>query len=41
VSEGGTEQDALQNILEAIEFYLESVDDGLAGIGKELREIIL
>jgi predicted RNase H-like HicB family nuclease len=41
VSEGETEEEALQNIREAIEFYLESVDDDLAGTGKELREIIL
>jgi predicted RNase H-like HicB family nuclease len=41
VSEGETEQEALQNIREAIEVYLEPVDDDLAGSGKEVREIVL
>lgn len=41
VSEGETEQEALQNIREAIELYLEPVDDDLAGLGKEVREIVL
>ncbi len=41
VSEGETEQEAMQNIREAIELYLEPVDDDLAGIGKEVREIVL
>lgn len=41
VSEGGTEQAALHNIREAIELYLEPVDDDLAGLGKEVREIVL
>lgn len=41
VSEGDNERDALQNIREAIELYLEPVDDDLAGAGKEVREIIL
>ena len=41
VSEGETEKEALQNIREAIELYLEPVDDDLAGIGKEVREIVL
>jgi predicted RNase H-like HicB family nuclease len=41
VSEGETEQEALQNIREAIEVYLEPVDDDLAGSGKEIREIVL
>jgi predicted RNase H-like HicB family nuclease len=41
VSEGETEQEAMQNIREAIELYLEPVDDDLAGIGKDVREIVL
>ena len=41
VSEVETEQEAMQNIREAIELYLEPVDDDLAGIGKDVREIVL
>ena len=41
VSEGETEQEAMQNIREAIELYLEPADDDLAGIGKDVREIVL
>ena len=41
VSEGETDQEAMQNIREAIELYLEPVDDDLAGIGKDVREIVL
>ena len=41
VSEGNTEEEALRNIREAIELYLEPVDDDLAAIGKEVREIVL
>jgi predicted RNase H-like HicB family nuclease len=41
VSEGETEQESMQNIREAIELYLEPVDDDLAGIGKDVREIVL
>jgi predicted RNase H-like HicB family nuclease len=41
VSEGENERDALANIREAIELYLEPVDDDLAGAGKEVREIVL
>jgi predicted RNase H-like HicB family nuclease len=41
VSEGETESEALQNIREAIELYLEPVDDDLAGTGKDVREIVL
>ena len=41
VSEGDSESEALQNIREAIELYLEPVDDDLAGVGKEVREIVL
>jgi predicted RNase H-like HicB family nuclease len=41
VSEGDSESQALQNIREAIELYLEPLDDDLAGVGKEIREIVL
>jgi len=41
VSEGDSESEALQNIREAIELYLEPVDDDLGGLGKEIREIVL
>ena len=41
VSEGETEQEALKNIREAIELYLEPVDDDLAGVQNEVREIVL
>jgi predicted RNase H-like HicB family nuclease len=41
VSEGASESEALQNIREAIELYLEPLDDDLAGAGKEIREIVL
>ena len=41
VSEGDTENEALKNIREAIELYLEPVDDDLAAMGKEVREIVL
>ena len=41
VSEGNTEDEALMNIREAIELYLEPVDDDLPATGKEVREIVL
>ena len=41
VSEGNSEAEALTNIREAIELYLEPVDDDLAGAGKDVREIVL
>ncbi len=41
VSEGESETEALKNIREAIELYLEPVDDDLAGTGKDVREIVL
>ena len=41
VSEGESESEALANIREAIELYLEPVDDDLASAGKEVREIVL
>jgi len=34
VSEGDTEEEALQNICEAVELYLDSVDDDLAELAK-------
>jgi predicted RNase H-like HicB family nuclease len=42
ISEGNTHEDALQNIREAIDLYLEPVDDDL-GLGEnaELMEITL
>ena len=41
ISEGETEEEALQNIREAIELYLEPVDDDLSGMAKDVREIVL
>ena len=41
MSEGESEREALKNIREAIELYLEPVDDDLAGVGKDVREIVL
>lgn len=41
VSDGESESETLQNIREAIELYLEPVDDDLAGVGKEVRGIVL
>ena len=41
VSEGNTKEEALRNIREAIEVYLEPVDDDLVATGKEVREIVL
>lgn len=41
VSEGDSEGQALQNIREAIELYLEPMDDDLAGVGKDVRVIVL
>jgi predicted RNase H-like HicB family nuclease len=41
VLEGESESEALQNIREAIELYPEPVEDDLAGVGKEIREIVL
>lgn len=40
VSEGENESEALQNIREAIELYTKPVDDDLAGVGKDVREIV-
>lgn len=42
ISEGDTEEEAIENIKEAIELYLESVDDILPTSQKSLvREIIV
>jgi predicted RNase H-like HicB family nuclease len=41
VSEGDSESQALQNIREAIELYLEPVDDDLAGVGKDVGKIVM
>lgn len=42
VSEGDTEEEALVNIREAIELYLEPVDDGwIAGEGVLVQELVL
>jgi predicted RNase H-like HicB family nuclease len=38
VSDGNNGSEALQNIREAIELYLEPVDDDLAGARKEIRK---
>ena len=42
VSEGDTREEALQNIRDAIELYLEPLDDDLAGKeGGELPELVV
>jgi predicted RNase H-like HicB family nuclease len=42
ISEGDTREDALRNIREAIELYLELVDDDLSGKdGAELAELVV
>jgi predicted RNase H-like HicB family nuclease len=42
VSEGDTEDEALTNIKEAIELYLESVEeDSLAPDGKRVKEVVV
>lgn len=42
VSEGETEEEALRNIREAIELYLEPVDDDLVPEeGKQVREVVV
>ena len=42
ISEGETADEALANIREAIELYLEPVDDDLAGKeGVEVRELVV
>jgi predicted RNase H-like HicB family nuclease len=42
ISEGDTREEALQNIREAIELYLEPIDDDLAGKeGAELAELVV
>lgn len=42
ISEGDTAEEALSNIREAIEMYLEPVDDDLAvAAGGEVRELVV
>jgi predicted RNase H-like HicB family nuclease len=42
VSEGDTSDDALANVREAVELYLEPVDDDLAGQeGLEVHELVV
>ncbi len=42
ISEGDTAEEALSNIREAIELYLEPVDDDLAvAAGAEVRELVV
>ena len=41
VSEGETEEEALKNIREAIDLYLEPVEDDLGATGKQVREIVV
>ena len=42
ISEGETEQEALSNIREAIELYLENVEDeAIPGEKAEIRELVL
>ena len=42
ISEGDTAEEAMANIREAIELYLEPVDDDLAGKeGIEVRELVV
>jgi len=42
ISEGETREDALRNIREAIELYLEPVEDDLSGKdGAELAELVV
>lgn len=41
ISEGDSREDALRNIREAIELYLEPVDDDLAGKEGEIAELVV
>ena len=42
ISEGDTAEEALSNVREAVELYLESVDDDLApAAGSEVRELVV
>ena len=41
VSQGDTEDEALKNIREAIELYLEPVEDDVASLGQNVREIVV
>ena len=41
ISEGDSREDALRNIREAIELYLEPVEDDLAGAEGEIAELVV
>jgi predicted RNase H-like HicB family nuclease len=42
ISEGETAEEALANVREAIELYLEPLDDDLASVeGSEVRELVV
>lgn len=41
ISEGDSRDEALQNIREAIELYLEPVEDDLAGSAGEIAELVV
>ena len=42
ISEGDTEEEALANIKEAIELYLEPLDDEMAAIeSKKIKEVVV
>ena len=41
VSQGDTEDEALKNIREAIELYLEPVEDDVTSLGQNGREIVV
>ena len=41
ISEGDSREDALRNIREAIELYLEPVEDDLAGKEGEIAELVV
>jgi len=42
ISEGNTSEEAMANVREAVEFYLEPVDDDLAGKeGLEVHELVV
>jgi predicted RNase H-like HicB family nuclease len=41
ISEGDSREEALQNIREAIDLYLEPVDDDLAGAEGEIAELVV
>lgn len=41
ISEGDSEREAMENIREAIELYLEPVEDDLVSEGVEVRELVV